>query len=57
MKNVEFELDTAPNFARNIIFEILRFFMIPISLFSKYFRKFEIKRTSQFYNLVNYPPI
>ncbi len=55
MKKVEFELDTTPNFARNIILEILRFFMVPVSLFSKYFRKFEIKKTSRFYNLVNYP--
>ncbi|WKZ25809.1 MAG: hypothetical protein QY322_00665 [bacterium] len=55
MKKVEFELDTTPNFARNIIFELFRFFMVPISLFSGYFKKFEIKKTSRFYNLVNYP--
>lgn len=55
MKKVEFELDTTPNFAKQMIFESIRFFMVPISLFTKYFKKFEIKKTSRFYNLVNYP--
>lgn len=55
MSKVKLELDTTPNFARNIIFELFRFFMVPISLFSGYFKKFEIKKTSRFYNLVNYP--
>lgn len=54
-KKVEFELDATPNFATKIIFGIINFFIIPIGLFKKYFKKFKIKKTSRFYNLVNYP--
>ena len=55
MKKVEFELDATPNFATKIIFGVIRFFTVPIDLLKKYFKKFKIKKTSIFYNLVNYP--
>ncbi|HCR36261.1 hypothetical protein A2130_01400 [Candidatus Woesebacteria bacterium GWC2_33_12] len=55
MKKVEFELDVTRNIFSEIILGIINFFSIPIFLFKKYFKKFEIKKTSIFYNLVSYP--
>ena len=55
MKKVEFELDVTRNIFTEIILGAIRFFLVPIDLFPKYFKKFEIKETSRFYNLVNYP--
>lgn len=54
-KKVEFEIDVTPNFTTKIIFGVIRFFRVPISLFVEYYIKFKIKKTSRFYNLVNYP--
>lgn len=55
MKKVEFELDVTRNIFTEIILGAVRFFLVPIDLFPKYFKKFEIKETSRLYNLVNYP--
>ena len=49
MKKVEFELDVTKNIFSEIILGIIRFFVVPINLFPKYFKKFEIKKTSIFY--------
>ena len=55
MKKIKFELDTTRNVFTIIILHIVRFFSIPIGLLPKYFIKFQLKKTSRFYNLVNYP--
>lgn len=55
MKKFKFELDTTKNIFAVIIIYTVRFFVVPISLFQKYFIKFHIKKTSRFYKLVNYP--
>lgn len=55
MRKVKLELDVSPNFASKIIFETIRFFIVPINIFEAYFKKFKINKTSRFYNLVNYP--
>jgi predicted PurR-regulated permease PerM len=54
MPRVKLELDTTPNLAKRILFEIYRFFAVPIDLFDEYFKRFKIKKASRFYNLVNY---
>lgn len=54
MKKIKVELDTTPNIATFLLYEIYRFIMAPIDLFARYFRIFRIKKTSRFYSLVNY---
>ncbi|AKM83507.1 hypothetical protein A2422_01385 [Candidatus Woesebacteria bacterium RIFOXYC1_FULL_31_51] len=55
MKKVKIELDATRNIFTYYIEVIIRFFAVPIDLFKIYFNKFQIKKTSIFYNLVNYP--
>lgn len=55
MSKVKLELDTTPNIFTFLLYEIYRFIMAPIDLFTHYFKIFRIKKTSRFYNLVNYP--
>lgn len=55
MSKVKLELDTTPNIFTFLLYEIYRFIMAPIDLFTHYIKIFRIKKTSRFYNLVKYP--
>lgn len=55
MKKIEFELDAAPNISKYILLRIVDFFVVPYQLFSLYYAKFKIKKTSKFFKYVDYP--
>lgn len=55
MLKIELELDTTRNLSKYLLEQIYRFFYAPYFLFKKYYKRFEIKKTSKYYKLVNYP--